>query len=391
MLGGIYLLVTWRIIQALADGDLFILAMTVPEAIAPSDGDALPIEGSVSLTEATGTATAYPRRQPLSPSEGDAEPIEVLVFFTEATGTATAPPTIPPSDGDATFIEVVVSLTEATGEAIAPPATPPSDGDAASIEVTIALTEATGEAVVPPSVDGNATPIEISIALTQADVAGIVLDPITVEVDWHSNGYAGYGVDVTNLLQSAMFSRGRKLASPLFGEVTAGSLAVTIWDSTNEYSDNKGSGGLDGLVTPNKKIRYIVGNTTKWQGTIRNIVPALAPGGIRYVTFECEGILTKLVRPEIEVPVQQDIITRDAMEEVLSAANVSPLAASPFTPAVYRTLPYWWATFDDALAHARAVEAAEGGLLIEDGNGDLAFQEHTYRLLNSRDNQACVW
>ena len=76
-------------------------------------------------------------------------------------------------------------------------------------------------------------------------------------VDWNNDGdFADTGEDMSSLLLSVEWERGRDFASQLTGRSIAGYFVARIKNLDGLYTPSNASGSLSGNLKPNRKVMF---------------------------------------------------------------------------------------------------------------------------------------
>ncbi|MFA6044758.1 MAG: hypothetical protein WC718_07225, partial [Phycisphaerales bacterium] len=151
-----------------------------------------------------------------------------------------------------------------------------------------------------------------------------------VAVDWDADdSYATAGDDISAYVFSV--AAGRGLYDPInFRTADPGSCTLLVRNDDKRFSINNSSGAYYGKLLPGRKVRIQttdgVSTWDAWYGTISKI-KASQEAAPFLVEIQCEGVLGRLARHRLALPLQEDQ-SSDALIRKICAAAFGGVAAS---------------------------------------------------------------
>ena len=216
---------------------------------------------------------------------------------------------------------------------------------------------------------------------------------LKLKTDWDADGvFTGTGEDLTSRLKRVEWRRGRDHASQLTGRSVAGRLIAVLDNSSGDYSSFNTGSPIAGLALPGRKVQLDGGNQSgfpydfpiifndapQWTGYLQNIVPIPRTQGVNLVQLEAWGALGYLGAEDVEIAMATSKATGQAMEDILD--EVGWPAADRDIDAGQTTMARFWLDQQKFLHACRIVERTEGGLLWEQKDGKLRFEDRHARL-----------
>lgn len=205
-------------------------------------------------------------------------------------------------------------------------------------------------------------------------------------VDWNNGPslsppippFGGTYDDISAYVLKAEWSYGSDTGMP--GSSKAGSCTITLDNSTSIFSSYNTGSVISGKVLPGIRVRVLMDEWIMWQGFLDSIVPVVGElVSVSTAVLQAYGPLQQLSEDaDVDIAMQTDITTGDAVDLILDAAGYSPddrdidIGAS--------TMSRFWARKGRALELLHELEEEETGLLRETKDGKVAFESRSHRL-----------
>lgn len=207
------------------------------------------------------------------------------------------------------------------------------------------------------------------------------------EVDWDNDDTYGHAQsDITGDFILIQTRTGRDFASQLTGRAPPGVLTAILDNRDGKYSPFNTSSPITGLVVPGRKVRLRTtapSAVTLWTGFLDTIEPTPDMEGGHTATLRARGPLSKLEEPRVNIEPQTNILTGDAMDDVLDAAGwpVGDRDIDAGNTTMSRWVVEAGEEGEEALVAAHDVAEAEGrGFLRETRDGNIKFEDRQHRL-----------
>jgi hypothetical protein len=207
-------------------------------------------------------------------------------------------------------------------------------------------------------------------------------------VDWNNDGdFSDANEDISAYVLSSSWERGSD--SPAPGQAKAGTCRLKLDNSTSIFSPNNASSPLTSLVLPGRRVKVTMAiglgaPVTMWAGYLETIDPTVGDVvGVSTADLTAYGVLAQLTDAKVDLAMQTDILTGDAVDAVLDAASFP--AGDRTIDSGQSKLSRFWASGSSALDLLRQLEAAEVGMLGEGKNGDLIFEDRGHRFQSPHD------
>jgi hypothetical protein len=213
------------------------------------------------------------------------------------------------------------------------------------------------------------------------------------EADWDGDDlYEHAYSDISEYVLESSWSIGRPNAPP--ERSMAGTLSLTLDNSSGLFSPSNAASPICGLALPNVRIRVSMRSGVAWtvKATclLQTLDPVVAvPADVSTARLSAWGILSlRQADGEVHVAVASDIATSDALTSVLGAAG---FPAASQVDAGQSTISKWWIKLGTKLAEAvQELEDEELGHVCEDEEGRLCFESraHVFTASRATDVQA---
>lgn len=223
-------------------------------------------------------------------------------------------------------------------------------------------------------------------------------------VDWNNDGdFADTGEDMSSLLLSVEWERGRDFASQLTGRSIAGYFVARIKNLDGLYTPSNASGSLSGNLKPNRKVMFEWLQTTgfsysfpftftggpAWTGFVDSITPAPDVIGNKEMILRAIGPLGMVNAEDVRVGMNTSVRSDVAFGKVLDAAGWPTDDRELDTGNT--TFGRWWVNLKAGLEALREIEASEGGFIYETRDGKIVFQERQARFKAPHTSSTGTW
>jgi hypothetical protein len=213
-------------------------------------------------------------------------------------------------------------------------------------------------------------------------------------VDWNGDGdFVDANEDITDDVMSLEMNRGRDYASQLTGRSTAGSMTATLENSSGKYNSFNTSSAIFGSILPGRAVQvrtdggqfpytfpHFFGSTL-WTGFLDKIEPQPSLHNAHRAILRATGPLAKISQKKIDVAMTTDILTSDAVDDVLDAAGWP--AGDREIATGLTTMKRWWAN-GKAITALREIEQSENGFVWETNDGNIAYNDRQFRMTNAK-------
>lgn len=188
---------------------------------------------------------------------------------------------------------------------------------------------------------------------------------------------------------------GRDYPSHLVGRSSPGKLECILDNSDGRFSRNNVLSPLYGGILPGRKVvltgesigfpytfPFVFSETVQWTGFLDDIKPYDQANGVPQVKLTAYGPLARINMDDTSVPMQTNISTGAAVEEVLDRLDWP--AGDRDIDTGQTTMVRWWASEAQGLTLLRELEQTESGFIRETKSGAIAFEDRHHRLSGAR-------
>jgi hypothetical protein len=198
-------------------------------------------------------------------------------------------------------------------------------------------------------------------------------------IDWDAdNDFSDASEDISPYVLRSSWQSGFPNGPP--EHANAGVCYLKLDNSTSIFSSFNPASPLYGLIRPGLKVRVTMkigtgSEITMWQGYLQSIVPVVGEMmSISTAELTAYGVLSQFSEGEVDVPLQENITTGAAINELLDQDGFS--ADERAIDIGQSTLSKWWIRKGSSRLQAiRDLEDAELGRVREGRDGKFVFED----------------
>lgn len=207
-------------------------------------------------------------------------------------------------------------------------------------------------------------------------------------IDWNADGdFNDANEDISAYVLRSSWSSGIPNAPP--EHATAGRCTLVLDNSTSIFSSFNPSSPLHELIRPGLKIRITMtigqgSPVIMWQGYLETIIPIVGElVNVSTAELTAYGILAQFADGDVDVPLQEDIKTGEAIVVLLDQDEFPP--GDRAIDAGQSTLSKWWIKKGSSRLQAiHDLEDAELGRVREGKDGKFVFEDRSYPFVSTR-------